>query len=178
MKPLTPEGDFLHVRLIELTENEPFNYAAFFTTGLQHHRDCFRISPADEAREAFPTHATPDSFTLGILTEDQELAGVVSFQREGQTREKIRHKGLLFRMYVAAKHAGRGYGSQLLTELIRRVREQTDIEQINLTVVATNANAKRQYEKFGFQSFGIERNALKDNGFYYDEEQMVLFFER
>ncbi len=178
MKLLTSEGDFLDMKLIELTENEPFNYKSFFTTGLHNHRDCFRISPADETREPFPTHATPDSFTLGILTENQELAGVVSFQREGQAREKMRHKGLLFRMYVAAEHSGRGYGSQLVAAVIRRVREQTDIEQINLTVVATNANAKRQYQKFGFQSFGVERNALKDNGIYYDEEQMVLFLNQ
>ena len=166
------------MKLVELTEQQPFNYKAFFTNGLALHRDCFRISPADEANEPFPTRATPDSFTLGILTDDNELAGVVSFQREGQTREKIKHKGLLFRMYVAAEHAGRGYGRALIDELIRRVQGQTDIEQINLTVVETNTNAKRQYEKFGFRSFSLERNALKDNGLYYDEEQMVLFLNR
>jgi RimJ/RimL family protein N-acetyltransferase len=166
------------MKLIELTEIEPFGYTAFFTEALRVHRDYFRISPADEVQEPFPTQNEPDSFTLGLLTDDDKLAGVVSFQREGQTREKIRHKGLLFRMYVSAEHSGRGYGSQLLTEVIRRVREQTDIEQINLTVVATNNNAKRQYEKLGFRPFGVERNSLKDNGLYYDEEQMVLFLKR
>jgi ribosomal protein S18 acetylase RimI-like enzyme len=166
------------MKLIELTEQESFNYKAFFTEGLQAHRDCFRISPADEASEPFPTKATPDSFTLGILTDNNNLAGVVSFQREGQTRQKIRHKGLLFRMYVAAEHSGRGYGRALLDELIRRVRAQTDIEQINLTVVETNINAKRQYEKLGFQTFSVELNALKDTGVYYDEVQMVLFLNR
>ena len=166
------------MKLIELTENEPFDYKTFFIKGLHAHRDCFRISPDDEAQEPFPTNGTTDSFTLGILAESGELAGVVSFQREGQSREKIRHKGLLFRMYVAAEHAGRGYGRALIADVIRRVREQTDIEQINLTVVATNVNAKRQYEKFGFQTFSTERNALKDNGLYHDEAQMALLLNR
>lgn len=49
------------------------------------------------------------------------------------------------------------------------------MEQINLTVIATNTVAKRQYEKLGFHSFALEKNAIKDNGVYYDEEQMVLF---
>ena len=166
------------MRLVELTEQASFGYRAFFLTGLRQHRDCFRISPDDEAAEPFPTQGKSDSFTLGLLTDADKLAGVVSFQREGQTREKIRHKGLLFRMYVSAEHSGQGLGRWLLAETIRRVREQTDIEQINLTVIATNAPAKRQYEKLGFRAFALERNAIKDGGTYYDEAQMVLFLDR
>jgi RimJ/RimL family protein N-acetyltransferase len=66
----------------------------------------------------------------------------------------------------------------LLDEIIRRVQEQTDIEQINLTVVATNESAKRLYEKAGFRSFAREPNAIKDGNAYYDEEQMVLFLNQ
>lgn len=164
--------------IIELTNEHPHDYNAFFMGGLHAHRSCFRISPGDEAREPFPTTGTANSFTLGLLTEAGTLAGVVSFQREGQTREKLRHKGLLFRMYVSAEHGGKGFGRQLLNDLIRRVREQTDVEQINLTVAAMNESAKRLYEKAGFRSFARELNALKDGDSYYDEEQMVLFLNR
>ena len=69
------------MKLIELTEQQPLNYKAFFTEGLEAHRNCLRISPADEANEPFPTKATPDNFTLGILTDNNHLAGVVSFLR-------------------------------------------------------------------------------------------------
>lgn len=161
--------------LIDLTAAENFGYDAFFMKGLEQHRDCFRISPNDEANEAFPTSGTPDSFTLGLLTESGKLAGVVSFQREGLTREKLRHKGLLFRLYVAVEHAGQGLGQILLEETIRRARLLPNMEQINLTLLATNSLAKRQYEKLGFHSFSLEKNAIKDIDTYYDEEQMVLF---
>lgn len=163
---------------IELTDEHPHDYRAFLTSGLRAHRDCFRISPDDEAGEPFPTTGTADSFTLGLLTDAGTLAGVVSFQRDGQTREKLRHKGLLFRMYVSAQHGGKGYGRRLLDDVIRRVREQTDVEQINLTVVATNFQAKRLYENVGFRSFALERNALKNGDVYHDEEQMVLLLNR
>ncbi len=166
------------MKIIDLTEAEPHGYKSFFTEGLRQHRDCFRISPDDEAFEPFPTKDTADSFTLGLLTDAGTLAGVVSFQREGATREKIRHKGLLFRMYVAAQYSGMGLGRQLLDELVRRVREQTDIEQINLTLVATNTGAKRLYQKLNFESYGLERNGLKDGDTYHDEEQMVLLIVR
>lgn len=153
-------------------------YKAFFTKGLHAHPDCFRITPTDEQHEPFPTQATSDSFTLGAFLETNELVGVVSFEREGAKRQRLKHKGLLFRMYVAAEHGGKGIGKKLIEELLHRVETQTDIEQVNLTVVSTNHGAKRLYQMFGFQSFSIEINALKTNGTYYDEETMVLFLKQ
>lgn len=43
-----------------------------------------------------------------------------------------------------------------------------------LTVVASNAPARRLYISEGFVPFALERRALKVNGKYLDEEQMVL----
>ena len=115
----------------------------------------------------FP-NLSPDSFTLGAYVDDQ-LAGVVSFEREGATREKLRHKGLLFRMYVNNAFAGKGIGKQLITELLSRVRALKDIEQINLTVIADNENAIKLYTSFGFKTFGIEEEAIKWRGNYLTE---------
>ena len=162
----------------ELTHTDQVLYKAFFTKGLRAHPDCFRITPTDEQREPFPTQGSSDSFTLGAFLETDELVGVVSFEREGAKRQRLRHKGLLFRMYVATEQGGKGIGKKLIEELLHRVKTQTDIEQINLTVVSTNQSAKRLYEKFGFQSFSVEINALKTNGTYYDEETMVLFLKQ
>lgn len=163
------------MKLVDLTAAENYGYQSFIMGGLIAYRHCFRISPNDQINEPFPTLGLPDSFTLGLLTPSDELAGVVSFQREGQSREKIRHKGLLFRMYVSPAHSGKGLGRMLLDETIRRARLLPAMEQINLTVVSTNDTAKRQYQKLGFRSFALEKNALNDEGIYYDEEQMVLF---
>jgi ribosomal protein S18 acetylase RimI-like enzyme len=163
------------MHIIELTETHSFDYLAFFNQGLLDHRDCFRISPTDARREPFPTRATADSFTLGALNDTNELMGVVSFQREGQTREKLRHKGLLFRMYVSQHYSGQGIGKRLIEETVLRARLLPEMEQINLTVIASNTAAKKLYEKFGFRTFSVEKNAIKDGNLYYTEESMVLF---
>ncbi|QMW03784.1 GNAT family N-acetyltransferase [Spirosoma foliorum] len=163
------------MRLVELTATENFGYRQFLVEGIRKHQDCFRSTPADQLNKPFPTNGTADSFTLGMLNTADELAGVVSFQREGQYHEKFRHRGLLFGMYVADKYTGQGLGRILLEETIRRVRLVPDIEQINLQVLANNSRAKRQYEKLGFRSFSFEKNAIKDGDIYYDEELMVLF---
>ena len=77
-------------------------------------------------------------------------------------------------MYVSKEFRGKGIAKKLIEELINRVREIEDIEQINLTVIANNANAKTLYEKFGFSTFGSEQNAIKWKDKYFTEDQMVL----
>ena len=48
------------------------------------------------------------------------------------------------------------------------------MEQINLTVTHRNAEARALYLKAGFVPFGVEKNALKVDGTYYDKEYMAL----
>ncbi len=163
------------MKIMELTQEQSSPYKSFFLRGLTQHGDCFRISPRDESREPFPTKGTPDSFTLAAISEADEWMGVVSFQQEGERRERLRHKGLLFRMYVAAEHGGKGVGQELLQGVIQRARALTNLEQINLTVIASNQRAKRLYERVGFTTFSVEKKAIKFGNEYFTEEQMVLF---
>ncbi len=160
--------------LIELTSESPHEYYRFFLQGLRKHQDCFRTSPADETGVYFPTEGTDESFTLAALSEQNELMGVVSFERESAS--KMKHKGLLFRMYVADQFAGQGIGKHLIDATVARARSLPGLEQIYLTVIATNTRAKYLYQSFGFNVFSHEKNALKNpDGTYFHEEQMVLF---
>lgn len=147
-------------------------YRALLMPGLEQDAESFRIAPEDEQNAPFPTRNRSDSFTLGTFVDDH-LAGVVSFQREGADRVKLRHKGLLFRMYVSPDFRGQGLAGLLIQEVIDRARQLDGLEQINLTVVTTNP-AKRLYERFGFQSFSREEQAIKWHGTYLTEEAMKL----
>ena len=113
-----------------------------------------------------------DAFTLGAWVAESQLVGTVSFERE--TRTKLRHKGLLFRMYVRADASGKGIGRRLIQETVERAKAIAGLEQINLTVVASNAKAKHLYASEGFKSFALESCALKMDRAYFDEEQMAL----
>lgn len=162
----------------ELIPDDKGIYKKFISKGLVENEDSFRISLSDEANEGFPTQGTPYSFTLGAFSDVQDLMGIVSFKREVDNRTKLTHKGFLFRMYVANEYSGQGIAKALINELLGRASALPDIEQINLTVVASNDRAKGLYQKFGFQSFGVEPNAIKTRGGYFDEELMKLIFEK
>jgi cyclohexyl-isocyanide hydratase len=165
------------MKIKEIQSKDLQEYKKFLLKGLIEDEANFRISPDDEKEAPFPTLDMVDSFTLGAF-EDHHLAGIVSFQREGKDREKLRHKGLLFRMYVDPQFRGKGIAHLLIKALVERVERLEDIEQINLTVVSNNPVAKKLYEKFGFTSFAVEKNALKWKALYYTEEQMVLFLNK
>jgi RimJ/RimL family protein N-acetyltransferase len=162
------------IEIREIYSSDSLAYKQFLMQGLEQDEGNFRISPNDEKEAPFPTRDKPDSFTLGAF-EGKQWAGIVSFQREGENREKLRHKGLLFRMYISPAFRGKGIGQALIGALLNRVKALEDIEQINLTVVAENVVAKKIYEKQGFRSFAREFHAMKWKGKYYTEEQMVLF---
>lgn len=83
----------------------------------------------------------------------------------------MRHKGLLFRMLVASEAAGPGLGRRLIQAVVARARGQVGLEQINLTVAASNERARQLYESEGFRTFAPEKRALKIGDAYYDEEQ-------
>lgn len=148
-------------------------YRNLILQGVAAHPESFRIGVEDVRGSKSPFAAeNEDDFTLGAFDENEALLGVVSFERE--RREKLRHKGLIYQMYVASAEAGRGIGRKLLQAAIRQAFEIDGLEQINLTVVATNERAKRLYESEGFVSFSHEKLAIKTGADYFDEETMVL----
>ncbi len=150
-------------------------YKRFILQGLKEHPAAFRISLADELTESFPTTGSADSFTLGAEDETTgELLGVVSFKRAEANREKLHHKGLLFRMYVDQRAQGQGIGRALIEELLTRVRVLGNVRQINLTVVASNAPARNLYLRLGFVPFSLEQDAVANGSAFLDEESMVL----
>ncbi|WP_316246610.1 GNAT family N-acetyltransferase [Sutcliffiella horikoshii] len=59
---------------------------------------------------------------------------------------------------------------------INKAKELEKIEQIYLAVTAGNEPAKRLYTSLGFVTYGIDRNGLKIEDTYFDEELMVLVF--
>ena len=165
------------IAIREINSSEAELYRDFFAVGLREDEDNFRISPSDDAVAPFPTRDREDSFTLGAFS-DHDLCGVVSFSRDGADREKLRHKGILFRMYVAEAFRGRRIAGMLIRAVLERADRLGDIEQINLTVVADNPKAKGLYERAGFRTFALEPRAIKWKGRYHDEYQMAYRMER
>ena len=78
---------------------------------------------------------------LGAFTEDGVLVGQAGFKREA--REKSRHTGSVIGMYVTPEQRGTGLGKRLLFALIEELRKVDGIEQVNLSVTHSNADARK-----------------------------------
>ena len=165
------------IEIKEVTSKEIEVYKKLILKGLVEDEDCFRIAPEDEYEAPFPTNDQSDSFTIGAFKQNK-LIGTASFKREGSNRLKLRHKGLLFKIYVDQEFRQKGIASSLIQEVINRAMLLRGIEQINLTVIPTNKYAKKLYEKFGFETFASEKKAVKWKGKYFDEDQMKLLIKK
>jgi ribosomal protein S18 acetylase RimI-like enzyme len=105
---------------------------------------------------------------LGAFS-DMRLVAMAGFAiQQGQ---KSAHKGLLWGMYVRPGARGTGVGRRLIESVLDLARQR--VELIQLTVVRDNEQARRLYANLGFLDYGLEKNALKQGGRYYDEVLMA-----
>ncbi|WP_424361481.1 N-acetyltransferase family protein [Methylocystis parvus] len=131
----------------------------------------FRYAPEDEAaiRPAEWAARLERDVVLGVFI-GQELAGAAGLTVfEGA---KVRHKALLWGMYLRAAHRSSGVADELMAALLAQAREKAEI--VTLTVIDQNARAKRFYQRWGFETYGVERRAVKlEDGAYLDEALMA-----
>jgi len=112
-----------------------------------------------------------DSFVVGAFAENT-LVGMAGFVRE--IGPKTQHKGRIWGVYVAPEKRRQGVSREMFSKIIDRAKSMEGLEQIQISVTATQTAAKQFYRSLGFEVFGIERCALKVGGRYIDEEYMVL----
>lgn len=169
------------IRQLERADAAP--YHALRLRMLQTYPDAFTSSYEEDSRKPLswaerrivPEPDTPDDFVLGALLPDGEIVGAVGLGVE--SRMKQRHKALLFGMYVAPEAAGQGIGRALLDACLERARSIPRLEQIYLTVTATNDRARKLYESAGFATFGVEERALRIGMQYYAKAHMTLYLD-
>ncbi|MDM5250051.1 GNAT family N-acetyltransferase [Lysinibacillus sp. G4S2] len=144
--------------------------------GLQNNPEAFGSSFEEEKDYPIEMFAnrfeSQGSYTLGAFDQG-ELVGVATLVQENKL--KLKHKAGIFAVYVSPKKRGLGIGKKLMVEAINKAKELKGVEQLNLTVVSTNASAKRLYCSLGFEVFGTEKRALKIGQRYFDDDYMVLF---
>lgn len=127
----------------------------------------------ENARSFFQSFAT-DNFVVGAF-DAGELVGMAGFYR--QEHGKFRHKGHIWGVYVGEKSRRQGVARAVMEAVIRRAALAGGIEQITLTVSATQEPARRLYLSLGFKTYGVEPRSLKIGDEYIDDELMVLFLD-
>lgn len=154
-----PEYSRLRLEMLEL---EP---QAFSSSAEEH-----RSLSMDEIRRRLGS-LTEDQFIVGAF-DDGRLLGVVGFYRDKGA--KSRHKGHIWGVYVKPEKRGRGLARRMLQTALQRASTITGVEQVLLSVAATQSAAFRLYESLGFQSWGCEPRALRVGDRYFDEHYLIL----
>ena len=139
--------------------------------------EALRLSPESFGSSYAAEAARPLEFFAGRLAGStvfgafvgESLLGIAGFRQHDGLKEQ--HKAMLLGMYVRPAARGTGLGTRLVAAVLDHARGR--VEQLQLAVVAGNEAAYRLYAAAGFVQYGLERNALKQDGRYWDEILMA-----
>lgn len=119
-----------------------------------------------------PQDVFPEKFILAGL-QDNEILGVVGFQRDEHS--KLRHRALIWSVYVRPQERGRGICRNLMLQTIEAARTMEGLEFLTLEVSSTQTSAKALYVSLGFKTIGNVWRCYKlSDSSYVDSEDMVL----
>ena len=110
------------------------------------------------------------SRVYGAYAEDR-IVGMAGFKPYEGARE--RHKAFVWGTYVRPEERRRGAARALMEAVLEDARGS--VEQLVLAVVSDNAAAVALYRELGFEVYGTEPRALKNDDAYADEILMVRF---
>ena len=113
------------------------------------------------------------NFVLGAFNNENKIIGVVGLSRG--RRIKLRHKATIWGMYVSAEYRKNGIGRLLMSEILKIAKSMEGLEQLNLSVISNNTKARNLYISMEFEIYATEKNAIKLDGKYFDEDFMVYF---
>ena len=120
-----------------------------------------------------PRFGAPASghFFLGAFHSAGPLLGCIGCERELLPQQ--RHSARLVSMMVAPAAQRRGIGQQLLAACIEQAAQVAGLEQLTLSVTASNHHVVRLYESAGFRAWGLLPRAIVVQGAGYDQLHMV-----
>lgn len=166
-------ADRLVLDVRQLRAGDAPSYRDLRLLALRSNPESFGSSFEEEAAfdEAVFARTLSDGTVFGAWSGNQ-LVGCLGLAR--RDKRKLRHKGILWGMFVRPQMRGLGAGKQLLHAVLDHAR--TCCEEVLLTVVDGNEAAIRLYRGAGFAEYGREPCALKIGDRYYHELMMRLKF--
>jgi ribosomal protein S18 acetylase RimI-like enzyme len=168
----------MEIRL--LTGDDASEYCRLRLEALEGDPEAFSSSP--EEHKALSTDevkrrlgAGGGGFLVAGAFENGQLIGTAGFYRE--KGPKVRHKGRIWGVYVTPKQRGAGFGRKIMELALERGQAIEGIEQVLLSVAATQTAAAKLYRSLGFEPFGREPRALKIGDRFIDEEYFILYLK-
>lgn len=111
------------------------------------------------ARDSAAQHAVTGG--LLVARDDSELVGFVTFSKERGDYDVGVNRGLVHDLFVAPSHRDSGVGSRLLRGAERQLAND-GIDRVSLEAMASNTDARRFYERHGYEQFRVELEKTLD----------------
>jgi ribosomal protein S18 acetylase RimI-like enzyme len=113
----------------------------------------------------------PPYFGFFGIFVDKRLVGYA--QVSDSVFEKQRHIADIYNVYISPTFRKKGLALLLFQFIFDLLKQSNRIERIFLTCTASNTSALHFYDKLGFERFGIRQNAIKWQGVYDDQIELV-----
>lgn len=163
-----------------LTADDAAAYQALRLRGLRESPAAFGSTyegevdtPLEQIAERLARGSDRENVMFGAFDDGGgALVGLAGLGRG--TSLKTRHRCGVWGMYVAPEVRGRGVGRALVSTLVAHARTLDGVERLVLGVESGNEAARALYHSFGFATYGIEPQAYKLDGRYWDSEMMTL----
>ena len=162
----------LNVKIKILNVDESNDFRTIRLSALEKSPEMFGSTYIAEVNKplGFFEDCLSSSTVFGAYHENR-IIGLATLTQENGV--KFSHKASLSSVFIEPEFQQKGVASNLLSAVIEHSKKY--VEQILLTVADDNKPAIRLYKKFGFETYGIEIQAMKDNGRYIDEILMKRF---
>lgn len=159
----------------QLTADDAGRFQALRLQGLKEAPTAFSSSFEEECERPLEVVAARIAPTAGRAVfgafEADELIGVIGVGVDGG--RKLAHKRIIWGMYVAPSHRGHGIGKRLMLRALEFVAAVPGVRHVTLGVNVANVAARRLYESAGFESYGVEPDAILVDGKLHDEMWMI-----
>lgn len=154
----------------QLRHDDAEQFLAFRALGLSGDPDAFRVTPEDDAKiavDAWRSRLARD-YVVAVAGPSGEWLGIGGLsQIDG---EKLRHKGLIWGMYVSPLARGTGAADKIMNALVGHALGK--LRQLQLTVMADNQRARAFYERHGFTTYAVEPGSVRRSDEFADEALM------
>jgi ribosomal protein S18 acetylase RimI-like enzyme len=115
----------------------------------------------------------PKNYIFAACDGEEWIGMMAAYQEKGS---KMKHIGYVWGVYMRDTYRGQKIGKKLMQVLLDELRQNKEIEKLNLNVNTEMVAATKMYQSFGFEITGTSHKEMKIDDRYIDEYAMEIIF--